>query len=127
MLDELEHRAVELHRAQHDLPREQVGQPEADLHPRQVGQQGAAGVAHHQVGQHQVVEERARDGAHLDVAVHDPVQQPRHHPRQQIAAGRRERHRSHHPEHHRPGAEQEDEDEAGHPAAHQKAWPTAKW
>ena len=42
-------RVIELHAAQQDLAREQVGQPVGHPHARQIGEQRARGVAHDQV------------------------------------------------------------------------------
>jgi hypothetical protein len=126
-LDELDGGMIEGHAAQQYLLGEQVGQPVGHPHPRQVGQQRARGVAHHQVFQGEVVQERARDGAHLDLADQDPVQRGGHRAREQVPSRRRERHRRHHAQHHGDDAEQEDEEEPRHAPPHQNACPTATW
>ena len=127
VLDELDGGMVELHPAEQDLSGEQVGQPVGHPHAWQIGQQRAGGVPHHQVFERQVVDERARDGADLHLADDDPVQRARDGPRQQVPPRRGQRHRGHHAQHHGHGAEQDDEEEAGHAPPHQNACPTAKW
>ena len=107
--------------AQDHLTGEEVGQPVVDAHARQIGQERAAGVAHDEIFECQVVEERARDGPDLDLADDDLVEHARDRPRQQGPSRRGERHRRHHAENHRHGADDEDEEEPGHEPAHQKA------
>ncbi len=50
---------LELDPAQHDLSREQVGEPVAHPHAGQVGEQRAGRVPHHQVLEYKVVQEGA--------------------------------------------------------------------
>ena len=127
VLDELDHRTLELHRAQHHLTREQVGELVAHPHPRDVRQQRPAGVPHDQVLEHQVVKERAGDRAHVHVPQHDPVEHAGDGARQQVASRRREGHGGHDAEHHGERAEDEDEEDPCQATPHQNGCPTAKW
>ena len=127
VLDQLNGWALQLDAAQHHLPGDQVGQPIAHPRPGQVSQQHPAGVAHDQVFQCEIVDEGAGDGAHLHRTDHDPIQQPRDRPGQEIPSRRGQGHRRDHPEHHGNGANDEHEEEAGELTPHQKGCPTAIW
>ena len=126
MLDEVDDRPLELHRAEHHLARDQVGEVVAHPNPRQVGEQHPAGVADDEILQHQVVEERSGNRSHVHMAEHHAVQHARHRAGEEIAARRRQRHGRHDPEHHRDGPEDEDEEEPREPPPHQNGCPTAK-
>ncbi len=127
VLDELDHGTLELHRAQHHLARDQVGQLVSDSHPRQVREQHAAGVADHEILEYQVVEERARDRPHLDVAQDHPVEHAGDGAGEEIAARRREDHGGHHAQDHGDRSQEGDEQEARQLPPHQNGCPTATW
>ena len=118
---------IELDAGEQDLPGEEVGETVGHPDAREVGQEGTRGVAHHQVLERQVVHERARDRADLQLADDDPVERARDGARQEIPAGRRQRQGGHHPQHHGHRAEHEHEEDARDPPVHQNACPTAKW